>query len=155
MSFTNVFSDSKLITCIFSEWWGLHLLVWCVYGWGWQRIIFQCLQDLLCSSFLSEGGYLWGELHGGMSINFHMVLQSSAHQNGQEQFLPSGNPSHEHLTINVEHATLLYINYSSHILIYISNLHIIPVRTLSIYCFCYFVHCLFCVFLFIICVLSL
>ncbi len=39
------------------------------------------------------------------------MLQSSEHQNGQaqEQFLPSGNPSHEHLTINVEHTTLLYI----------------------------------------------
>ncbi len=36
----------------------------------------------------------------------------------QEQFLPSGNPSHEHLTLNVEHTTLLYIIYSSHVLIF-------------------------------------
>ncbi len=48
------------------------------------------------------------------------LLQSSEHQNDQtqEQFLPSGNPSHEHLTLNVEHTTLLYITYSSHILIF-------------------------------------
>ncbi len=37
-------------------------------------------------------------------------LQSSEHQNDQtqEQVLPSGNPSHEHLTLNVEQTTLLY-----------------------------------------------
>ncbi len=48
------------------------------------------------------------------------MLQSSEHQNDQtqEQFLPSGNPSHEHLTFNVEHTTLLYIIYSPHILIF-------------------------------------
>ncbi len=40
------------------------------------------------------------------------TLQSFEHQTDQtqEQFLPSGNPSHEHLTLNVEHTTLLY-NY--------------------------------------------
>ncbi len=40
------------------------------------------------------------------------TLQSSEHQNNQtqKQFLPSGNPSHEHLTLNVEHTTQLY-NY--------------------------------------------
>ncbi len=41
------------------------------------------------------------------------TLQSPEHQNDQtqEQFLPSGNPSHEHLTItwNTQHITLLYI----------------------------------------------
>ncbi len=59
------------------------------------------------------------------------TLQSSEHQNDKAQklFLPSGNPSHEHLTINVEHTTLLYIIYSSHILILFSNLHVIPVHT--------------------------
>ncbi len=59
------------------------------------------------------------------------TLQSSEHQNdqAQKQFLPSGNPSHELLTINVEHTTLLYIIYSSHILILFSNLHAIPVHT--------------------------
>ncbi len=40
-----------------------------------------------------------------------------------EQFLPSSNPSHEHLRINMKHTTLLYIIYSSHIF-FISNLHI-------------------------------
>ncbi len=91
------------------------------------------------------------------------MLQSSEHQNDQtqKQFLPSGNPSHEHLTLNVEHTTLLYIIYLTHILIYISNLHIsylyIHNCLYYILCFCYFVHCLFCIFVyysFIICVLS-
>ncbi len=72
------------------------------------------------------------------------TLQSSKHQNGQtqKQFLPPSNPSHEHLTLNVEHTTLLYIIYSSHILIYISNLHIsylyIHNCLYYILCFCFF-----------------
>ncbi len=46
------------------------------------------------------------------------TLQSSEHQNDQtqEQFLPSGNPSHEHLTLNVEHTTLFI-----HLHTYLSN----------------------------------
>ncbi len=46
--------------------------------------------------------------------------QSSEHQNDQRQkdFLSPSNPSHEHLTLNVEHTTLLYIIYSSHIIIF-------------------------------------
>ncbi len=84
------------------------------------------------------------------------TLQSSEHQNDQtqKQFLPSGNPSHENLTINVEHATLLYITYSSHILIYISNVHMYLYTHTCLYCilcFCYFVHCLFVYYSFIIC----
>ncbi len=40
------------------------------------------------------------------------TLHSSEHQNDQtqEQFLSPSNPSHEHLTLNMEHTTLLY-NY--------------------------------------------
>ncbi len=40
------------------------------------------------------------------------TLQSSEHHKDQtqKQSLPSGNPSHEHLTLNTEHTTLLY-NY--------------------------------------------
>ncbi len=46
------------------------------------------------------------------TVTVWSTLQSSEHQNdqAQKQFLPSGNPSHEHLTLNVEHTTLLY-NY--------------------------------------------
>ncbi len=53
-----------------------------------------------------------------------VTLQSSEHLNDQtqKQFLPSSNPSHEHLTIIMVHT--LFINLSKHILIYISNLHI-------------------------------
>ncbi len=66
------------------------------------------------------------------TVTVWSTLQSSEHQNNQtkEQFLPSGNPSHEHLTLNVEHTTLLYIIYSSHILIFfISNLHLSDLYT--------------------------
>ncbi len=46
------------------------------------------------------------------TVTVWSTLQSSEHQNDQtqEQFLPSSNPSHEHLTLNMEHTTLLY-NY--------------------------------------------
>ncbi len=51
------------------------------------------------------------------TVTVWSTLQSSEHQNDQtlKQFLLSSNPSHEHLTLNVEHTTLLYIIYSSHI----------------------------------------
>ncbi len=54
------------------------------------------------------------------TVTVWSTLQSTEHQNDQtqEQFLPSSNPSHEHLTLNVEHTTLLYIIYSPHILIF-------------------------------------
>ncbi len=43
------------------------------------------------------------------TVTVWSTLQSSEHQNDQtqEQFLPSGNPSHEHLTLNVDHTTIL------------------------------------------------
>ncbi len=44
---------------------------------------------------------------------------STRNSQTQEQFLLSSNPSHEHLTLNVEHTTLLYIVYSPHILIFL------------------------------------
>ncbi len=54
------------------------------------------------------------------TVTVWSTLQSSEHQNDQtqEQFLPSSYPSHEHLSLNVEHTTLLYIIYLSHILIF-------------------------------------
>ncbi len=76
------------------------------------------------------------------TVTVWSTLQRSEHQNDQtqEQFLPPSNPSHEHLTINVEHTNTIYIIYSSHILIYIFFVivnnciyiqfaHIIPVHT--------------------------
>ncbi len=91
------------------------------------------------------------------TVTVWSTLQSYEYQNDQtqEQFLSPSNPSHEHLTLNTEHTTLLYITYSSHILIFQLKLsHIRPVHYTynSLYyilCFCYFVHCLF-VYLYII-----
>ncbi len=50
------------------------------------------------------------------TVTVWSTLQSSEHQNDQtqEQFLPSSNPSHEYLTLNVEHTNTIYIIYSSH-----------------------------------------
>ncbi len=111
---------------------------------GWQNH-----SGSLTSSTLS----LW-------TVTIWSTLQSSEHQNNQtqKQFLPPSNPSHEHLTLNVEHPTLLYIIYSSHILIFhFKFAHIRPVHIHFLYyilCFCYFVLCLFVYYSFIICVLS-
>ncbi len=96
------------------------------------------------------------------TVTVWSTLQSSEHQNDQtqEQFLPSSNPSHEHLTLNVGHTThnTIYIIYSSRIHIFHFNLHISDLYTHNclyyILCFCYFVHCLFVYYSFIICVLS-
>ncbi len=55
------------------------------------------------------------------TVTVWSTLQNSEHQNDQtqKQFLSPSNTSHEHLTLNVEHTTLLYIIYSSHILFFI------------------------------------
>ncbi len=47
------------------------------------------------------------------------MLQSSEHQNSQtqKQFLASGNPSHEHLTITMVHTLFI------HVYTYLSNTH--------------------------------
>ncbi len=96
------------------------------------------------------------------TITVWTTLQSSEHQNDQtqKQFLPSGNPSHAHLRLNVEHTTLLYI-YSSHILIFhFKFAHIRPVHTLLsilyivFLLFCTLPICMFVYYYFIICVLS-
>ncbi len=54
------------------------------------------------------------------TVTVWTTLQSSEHQNDQtqEQFLPQCNPSHEHLTLNVENTTPLHIIYLSHTLLF-------------------------------------
>ncbi len=95
------------------------------------------------------------------TVTVWSTLQSSEHQNDQtqEQFLPSGSPSHEHLTLNVEHTTLFTLFIHHHTYFSFQFAHIRPVHTYStclyyILCFCYFVHCLFVYYSFIICVLT-
>ncbi len=63
--------------------------------------------------------------HSLFELTIWSTLQSTEYQNDQtkEQFLPSSNPSHGHLTLNVEHTTLLYIIYSQHILIFLFQIH--------------------------------
>ncbi len=89
------------------------------------------------------------------------TLQSSEHQNDQtqEQFLSPSNPSHEHLTLNVEHTTLIY-NYllTTHtyniylfifificiiiIIFFISNLHMSDLYTHDcLYCIVFLLFC--------------
>ncbi len=88
------------------------------------------------------------------------TLQSSEHQNGQtqEQFLPSGNPSHEHLTImwNTQHYYTSFIHHTYLFTFQICTYHTCTyIIVYIIYCvFAFFVHCLFVYYYFIICVLS-
>ncbi len=60
------------------------------------------------------------------------TLRSSEHQNDQtqEQFLPPSNPSHEHLTLNMEHTTLftLFIHHT-YLFFSFQFAHIRPVHT--------------------------
>ncbi len=87
--------------------------------------------------------------------------QSPEHQNDQtqKQFLSPSSPSHEHLTLNVEHTTLLY-NYlfSTHTYFFISICTMSDLFTHNcLYCilyFCHIVHCLFVYCPFAVCVLS-
>ncbi len=84
------------------------------------------------------------------------TLQSSEHQNDQtqEQFLPSGSPSHEHLTLNVEHITLftLFIHHT-----YIFFISICTYQTCT-HIIVYIIYCVFAIlyiaYLYIILLLS-
>ncbi len=93
------------------------------------------------------------------TVTVWSTLQSSEHQNDQtqEQFLPSGNPSHEHLTLNVEHTTQFTLFIHHTYLFCISNFHMSDLTHNCLYyifCFCYFVHCLFVYYSLIFSVLS-
>ncbi len=59
------------------------------------------------------------------------TLQSSEQQNNQTQkpFLHPSNPAHEHLTINMEHPTLLYIIHHTYLFFISKFAHIRPVHT--------------------------
>ncbi len=67
------------------------------------------------------------------TVTVWSTLQSSEHQNDQtqEQFLPPSNPSHEHLTLNVEHTTLftLFIHHTYFFFFHFNFAHIRPVHT--------------------------
>ncbi len=81
------------------------------------------LQELYLSRVSKRAGKIPLDPSPLWTVACWSTLQSSEHQNDQtqEQFLPSGNPSHEHFTImwNTQHTTLLYNIYSPCILIYI------------------------------------
>ncbi len=66
------------------------------------------------------------------TVTVWSTLQSSEHQNDQtqEQFLPPSNPSHEHLTLNMEHITLftLFIHHT-YLFFHFKFAHIRPVHT--------------------------
>ncbi len=94
-------------------------------------------------------------VHSLFSLNcFRLAwstLQSSEHQNDQtqEQFLPSGNPSHEHLTIIMVH-TMYTLIYLTHKLSLNFNCTNIPVHTkLSIVIYMY-IQLSICILLFLV-----
>ncbi len=74
-------------------------------------------------------GYLTSSTLPIWTVTVWSTLQSSEHQNDQtqKQFLPPSNPSHEHLTLNMEHTTLLY-NYlfTTHSFFHFKFAHIRP-----------------------------
>ncbi len=91
------------------------------------------------------------------TVTVWSTLQSSEHQNDQtqKQFLPSGYPSHEHLTLSMEHTTLFtlfihhtYLFFSFQICTYQTCTHIIV----------YIIYCVFAIlyiaYLYIILLLS-
>ncbi len=91
------------------------------------------------------------------TVTVWLMLQSSEHQNEQtqKQFLPSSNPSHEHLTLNVEHTILLYIIYSPHILIFSFQIctyqtctHIIVYNIYCVFTMLYIAYLYICILLF-------
>ncbi len=73
---------------------------------------------------------LWTHIQQTPSLNCRryraLSTRTTRHRNS---FLPSRNPSHEHLTLNVEHTTLLYIIFHHTYLFFISNLHIADLYT--------------------------
>ncbi len=78
-----------------------------------ERIIgttFPTLQELFQSE-QNHSGPLTSSTLPLWTVAVWSTLQSSEHQNdqAQEQFLPSGNPSHEHLTLNVEHTLFIHL----------------------------------------------
>ncbi len=93
------------------------------------------------------------------AVTIWSMLQSSEHQNDQtqKQFLPPSNPSHEHLTLNVEHTTLLYnFLFTTHTFFFlqICTSDLTQNCLYCILCFCHFVHYLFVYCSFVVWVLS-
>ncbi len=75
------------------------------------------LQELYLSSeqkgWQNHSGPLTSSTLPLWTVTIWPTLQSSEHQNDQtqKQFLSPSNPSHEHLTLNVEHTSSLLYNY--------------------------------------------
>ncbi len=102
------------------------------------------------------------------TVTVWSMLQSSEHQNSQtqKQFLASGNPSHEHLTITMVHTLFIHAFILHTYLVYTSIADNIPVHTklsiviylyiqLSIFILLFLIYLFFLILLFIICVFVL
>ncbi len=93
------------------------------------------------------------------TITVWSTLQSSEHQNDQTktQFFSPSNQSHEHLTLNMEHTTLLYkYLFNKHTYFFSFQICTSDLTHNCLYCtlgFCHFVHCLI-VYLYIVLLLS-
>ncbi len=93
--------------------WNLNIYIYIYIYIIWQNYYVAKSLWTLTSSTLP----LW-------TVTVWSTLQSSEHQNDQtqEQSLPSGNPSHEHLTMIMVHTLFIYL---THILSLHFKLHII------------------------------
>ncbi len=70
-----------------------------------------------------EAASLWSSEVTACFIKIHLKL------------LPPSNPSHEHLTLNMEHTTLVYTYlFTTHTNFFISNLHMSDLTHYCLYC---------------------
>ncbi len=78
------------------------------------------------------------------TVTVWSTLQSSEHQNDQtqEQFLSPSNPSHEHLTLNVEHTTLFTLFIHHTYLFFIFSFQICTYQTCT-HIIVYIIYCVF------------
>ncbi len=113
-----------------------------------ERIIgttLPTLQELYLSRVSKRAGKITLDpshpAHPLWTVAVWSTLQSSEHQNDQtqEQFLPSGSPSHEHLTLTWNTQHYLHYLFITHTYFFISNLHISDLYTLSVY----IIYCVF------------
>ncbi len=120
-----------------------------------HRTVLQELYYLEWAKGLAKSLWTPHIQHTLWTVTVWSTLQSSEHQNDQtqKQFLSPSNPSHEHLTLNVEHTRLLYIIYSPHIHIFPFQICTYQICTHECLYFilCHFVHYLYICILFFCC----
>ncbi len=116
MCYKAFLSRTIVFLFLFSVLWHIRLeekTVW----WSCDMCAHVCGFHVCLRTFICRNSVLYRS-HGLVLWTWRWQSVPSVQIQTQEQFLPSGNPSHEHLTLSVEPTTLLCIIYSSRILIF-------------------------------------